>query len=148
MRFIKQQLALWRIVLIIGMTAIAIPIAARFSPTALAIINEQQEYLGQETRNNNEDRVANHSNSSKAGVGQGIERPQDYYDRRRQYWEDRVDRRLEREDEETGDEEDAKDSKDSKDAADEDDADDPVDKEQDIYERRREYWRQRVEREW
>ena len=138
MRFIKQQFTLWRIVLIIGLTAIAIPIAARFSPTALATVIEGQDRLDLQAANDNGDVDAKHSKDRTAAIGHGVERPQDYYNRRRQYWEDRVDRRLEREEEETGDE----------DAADEDDADDAVDKEQDVYERRREYWRQRVEREW
>ena len=38
MRFIKKQMSLWRIVLIIGVSAIAIPIAARVSPTAIAVV--------------------------------------------------------------------------------------------------------------
>ena len=45
MRFIKKQLSLWRIVLIIGVAAIAIPIASRVSPTAIAVVKERQDYL-------------------------------------------------------------------------------------------------------
>ena len=115
MRFIKKQLSLWRIVLIIGVAAIAIPIAARV-------------------------RVATKPQSDEE-----------------EYWSRRVERRLDRRqeylDRQTGDDKDdaeAKD-KDSKDAADdEDDADDIVDKESrsKIYERRREYWRKRLDDEW
>jgi hypothetical protein len=98
---------------------------------------------------------------SKAALGEGVAPPQDIlYDRRSQYWDKRVLRRLEsREeylDEQTKDDNDAdaKDSKaakdkgqKSKDAADDEDYadDDNVDKE---LERRREYWRKRLDRDW
>jgi uncharacterized membrane protein YdbT with pleckstrin-like domain len=71
-----------------------------------------------------------------------------------EYWSRRIERRLDRRqeylDRQTGDDkddEDAKDSKDSKDAKDDDgdDADDVVDKD---IERRREYWRKRLDDEW
>lgn len=159
MRFIKKQLSLWSIVLIIGMAGIAILIAARVSPAAIAVHKERQDYLEQKTAAHNEDAYAKHSRDSKAAVGLGVARPQDdYYDRRREYWDKRIERRLEsREeylDEQTKDDNDAdaKDSKaakdkDSKDAADNEDYadDDNVDKE---IERRREYWRQRLEKDW
>jgi uncharacterized membrane protein YdfJ with MMPL/SSD domain len=159
MRFIKKQLSLWSIVLIIGMAGIVILIAARVSPTAKAVVKERQDYLDQKTTAHNEDAYAKHSKDSKAAVGLGVARPQDdYYDRRREYWDKRIERRLDRReeylDEQTVDDNnaaDAKDSKaakdkDSKDAAaDEDYADDNADKE---IERRREYWRQRLEKEW
>jgi uncharacterized membrane protein YdfJ with MMPL/SSD domain len=159
MRFIKKQLSLWSIVLIIGMAGIVILIAARVSPTAKAVVKERQDYLDQKTTAHNEHAYAKHSKDSKAAVGLGVARPQDdYYDRRREYWDKRIERRLDRReeylDEQTVDDNnaaDAKDSKaakdkDSKDAAaDEDYADDNADKE---IERRREYWRQRLEREW
>jgi hypothetical protein len=159
MRFIKKQFSLWRIVLIIGVAAIAIPIAARVSPTAIAVVEERQQ-----ANADNEEADAKHSKDNKAAVGEGVARPQDddYYDRRRRYWEKRVERRLDDEnlDEQTGDDDedaDAKDSKSAKDkdknkdkdskaaADDEDDADDNVDRE---IERRREYWRKRLDREW
>jgi hypothetical protein len=119
MRFIKKQLSLWRIVLIIGAALIAILIAARVRVATKAQVNEQEDYWARR-------------------VERRLDRRQEYLDRQ------------------TGDDNDdadAKDSKDSKDTADdEDDADDTVDKDvkaqQDIYERRREYWRQRVEKEW
>ena len=162
MRFLKKQLSLWRIVLIIGMAGIAILIAARVRSTAKAVVKERQDYLDQKTTARNEDAYAKHSKDSKAAVGLGVARPQDdYYDRRREYWDKRIERRLDRReeylDEQTGDDKedadvkDAKDSKaakdkDSKDAVDDEDyADDNVDKE---IERRREYWRQRLEKEW
>jgi len=162
MRFLKKQLLLWRIVLIIGMAGIAILIAARVSPTAKAVVKERQDYLDQKTTAHNEDAYAKHSKDSKAAVGLGVARPQDdYYDRRREYWDKRIERRLDRReeylDEQTGDDKedadvkDSKDSKaakdkDSKDAVDDEDyADDDVDKE---IERRREYWRKRVDRDW
>jgi len=163
MRFIKKQLSLWSIVLIIGMAGIAILIAARVSPTAKAVVKERQDYLDQKTTAHNEDAYAKHSKDSKAAVGLGVARPQDdYYDRRREYWDKRIERRLDRReeylDEQTGDDKEDADVKDSKDskaakdkdskdaAADEDYADDDnVDKE---IERRREYWRQRLEKEW
>jgi hypothetical protein len=162
MKFLKKQLSLWRIVLIIGMAGIAILIAARVSPTAKAVVKERQDYLDQKTTAHNEDAYAKHSKDSKAAVGLGVARPQDdYYDRRREYWDKRIERRLDRReeylDEQTGDDKEDADVKDSKDSKagkdkdskeavdDEDYADDNVDKE---IERRREYWRQRLEKEW
>jgi hypothetical protein len=159
MRFIKKQLSLWRIVLIIGAAAIAIPIAARVSPTETAVVTERQDYLDHQTTADNDSKDAKAGKDSKAAVGEGVVRQQDdYYDRRREYWEKRVERRLDEEymDEQTVDDNNAdsttKDKKDSKNAADDEADADIVDKdveaEQDIYERRREYWRQRLEREW
>ena len=60
----------------------------------------------------------------------------------------RVERNLD--EEENGDDEDAKDSKDSKAKDDEDKADsnDKEDSEEDAIERRRDYWRDRLDREW
>ena len=112
MRFIKNQFRLWRIVLIIGVAAIAIPIATRVSPTATAVVKEQ-DYLHQQTTVDNEDADAKHSNDSKAAVSEGVARHQDddYYERRRDYWEKRVERRLDRDeeylDEQTADDKDA-----------------------------------------
>src|SRR4030095_15527637 len=161
MRFIKKQLSLWRIVLIISVAAIAIPIAARVSPTAIAVVKERQDNLDQQTTAVNEDSDAKHSKDSKAAVGKGVAWQQDdYYDRRREYWEKRVERRLDREeylDEESVDDNDAdakeskanKDKKDSKaDKDDGDDEDDSLDQEAERIERRREYWRQRLDKEW
>jgi hypothetical protein len=159
MGFIKKHLSLWRIVLSIGVAAIAIPVASRVSSTAKAVVEERQDYLEQKTAASNEDAYTKYSKGSEAVVGPRVARPQDdYYDRRREYWDKRIERRLEsREeylDEQTKEDNDAdaKDSKaakdkDSKDAADDEDYadDDNVDKE---IERRREYWRQRLEKEW
>ena len=150
MRFIKKQLSLWRIVLIIGAAAIAIPIAVRVSPPAIAADKEQQGYLNHQTTAHNEDAYAKHTEVSKAAVGPGVAALQDdYYDRRREYWEKRVERRLDDEDlDETVDDNDA-DAKDSKaDKDDGDDEDDSVDQEVERIERRREYWRQRLDKDW
>jgi hypothetical protein len=150
MTFIKKQLSLWRIVLIIGLTAIAIPIAVRVRATGIAAVNQRHENPAQPTANETEDN-AKHSTGSKAAVGPGVgSQDDDYYERRREYWDKRVERRLDRLEDEDEDA-DAKDSKaakdkDSKDAADdEDDEDDDVEKE---VERRREYWRKRLDKDW
>ena len=58
MRFIKNQLSLWRIVLLICVTAIAIAIATRVGPSAIAV-------------------VAKHSKDGKAAVSEGVARHQD-----------------------------------------------------------------------
>ena len=158
MRFIKKHLSLWRIVLIIGVAAIATPVASRVSSTAKAVGAERQDSLEQ-TAAANEDAYTKYSKDSKAVVGPVVARPQDdYYERRREYWDKRIERRLDRReeylDEQTQDDDkdaDAKDSKakakDSKDAADDEDYadDDNVDKEID---RRREYWRKRLDKDW
>ena len=157
MRFIKKQLLSWTMVLIIAVAAIAIPIAARISPTARAVAKERQDYLGQLTTGDNEDADAKHSKDKAAA---GLRQDDDYYERRREYWEKRVERRLDRREEylneQTGDDdEDAKDSKAGKDKKDSkadkddgDDEDDSVDHEGDEIERRREYWRKRLEKDW
>ena len=140
--------------------SLAIPIAARAGANGIAAAYQLQENFAQPTANDNEDN-ANRSKPSKAGVDPRVALPQDdYYDRRREYWDKRVERRLERReeylDEQTLDDEDAeaKDSQDSKSAKDknskdavddEDYADDNVDRE---IERRREYWRKRLDRDW
>src|SRR6476659_10449225 len=135
MKFIKNQLSLWRNLLIINVSAIAIGIAARVRATGIPVVNPRHENLAQPTAGDNEDH-AKHSNLGKAAAGRGVGRPQDdYYDRRREYWDKRVERRLDRREEyldgQTRDDKDdagAK-NKDSKDAADdEDDSDDVGDK--------------------
>ena len=108
MRFIKKRMLLWRLVLIIAMTVIAMPIPAGVSVATKAQSDEEE------------------------------------------YWSRRIERRLDRRqeylDRQTGeDDADAKDSKDSKDADDEDDVDDITDRD---IERRREYWRKRLDDEW
>ena len=147
MRFIKKQLSLWRVVLIIGGSALAIPIAARVSPTAIAVHKERQDYLEQQTTADNEDAGDTHSKDSKAAVGEGVALPQDLlYDKRSQYWDKRVLRRLESLDEDDNDA-DAKNNKVDKD--DGDDEDFSVDKDkQDELERRREYWSRRLDDDW
>jgi len=149
MRFIKKQLSLWRVVLIIAGSAIAIPIAARVSPTVIAVHKERQDYLDQQTTADNEDANdtdATHSKDSKAAASEGVVVPQDLlYDRRSQYWDKRVLRRLESLDEDDNDA-DAKDSQANKDnKGDEDDW--VVERDEEI-DRRREYWRKRLDDDW
>ena len=152
MRFIKKQLSLWRVVLIIGGSAIAIPIAARVSPTAIAVHKERQDYLDQQTTADNEaaddtHSKAKHSKESKAAVGPSVALPQDLlYDKRSRYWDQRVLRRLERMDEDDNDA-DAKDSKADKDDGDDEDYSIDKDKEDEL-ERRREYWARRLDDDW
>jgi len=140
--------------------SIAIPVAARAGGNGIAAAYQLQENFAPPTANDNEDN-ANRSKASKAGVGPRVALPQDdYYDRRREYWDKRIERRLERreeyldeqpldnEDEDAKDRQDSKSAKDknSKDAVDDEDyADDNVDKE---IERRREYWQKRLDRDW
>jgi len=112
MRFIKKQLSLWRIVLIVAVAAIAIPIVARVRVSPKAQVDDEEEYWSRR-------------------IERRLDRRQEYLDR--QTGEDK-------------DDAEAKDSKDAKeDADDEDDADDIVDKD---IERRREYWRKRLDDEW
>lgn len=167
MRFIKKQMSLWRIVLIVGVSAIAIPVATRVSQTAKAVVKERHDYLDQKTSAHNEDAYAKHSKAkhskdSKAAVGLGVAPPQgDFRERRREYWDRRIERRLDRReeylDEQTGDDKDDADNKDRKaakdkdskaaadDEDDEDDKDDNGDRES---ERRREYLRRRLDKDW
>lgn len=158
MRFINK----WRIVLFISIAAIAIPMAADVGASAIRVVKEQQTRPGQQFGNKNEGTdVKRSSNDAKAVVAHGVVRRQDYYDRRREYWEKRVERRLEYEDEygeEPGDDADKADAKDSKESKDSKkdkeskkaskDEDDEVDQEAEMYERRREYWRERLDDEW
>ena len=112
MRFIKKQLSLWGLVLIIAVAAIAIPNAARV-------------------------RVATKVQSDKE-----------------EYWSRRIERRLDRRqeylDRQTGDDKDDSDAKDKDDAdaKDKDDEDDAEDITERDIERRREYWRKRLDDEW
>ena len=168
MRFIKKRIALWHIVLVIGFAAIAIPVAARVSSGRVAAVDDGPVFPEQRSGLVIDLAAKNRSdkNYSRAGknrgdrepgtVTSGGKLPQDYYDRRREYWEKRVERRLEESDE-FDDEEDSKDSKDSKDKKDskadkDDDEDDEVDKEvqdrEELYERRRERWRQTLDEDW
>src|SRR5688572_1362137 len=114
MRSIKKQFALWSIALVIGMAAIAIaiPIAARVSPTEIVVVNERQAYVESQAGAANKVADANDSSDSKATTGKRVGRPQDYYDRRRAYWEDRMDGRMKDLDEEEAgaDSEDTEDS--------------------------------------
>src|SRR4051812_44475005 len=96
MGFIKKQFSLWRIVLIVGAAAVVIPFAFRLSPAAMAIVKERQDYPDRQTIAGNEDAGAKAGKDRQAAAGELVVRQQDdYYDRRREYWERRVERRLE-----------------------------------------------------
>jgi len=135
------EFAPWRIVLVVSVIVIAIPIGARVNPTAKAAFAEHHLIQPSVTKNT-------FARRSKANVSPGVSRrTQDYYDRRRKYWEDRVDRRFEELDEEESggnDDKASEDKKDSKGA----NKEDTVDSEEELIERRREYWRDRLDREW
>lgn len=149
----------WHIVLSIGIAAIAIPIAAHVGVSTISVLNEQQTHPSQQFVNKNEGTDVKRSSNDAKAVDHGVGSRQDYYDRRREYWEKRVERRLEYEDaygEEPGDDAakaDAKDSKETKKEKDskaskKDDDEDEIDQEAEMYERRREYWRERLDDEW
>jgi hypothetical protein len=132
--------------------------AASVDPVTIAVVKQGQTHPEQQAANANENpAVIRNKDSRPAVVGRGIAWRQDYYDRRREYWEDRLERRLDDEefDDETGNDKDAdsKDKKDSKAAKDDkankdDSAESDLDQEEELIERRREYWRDRLDREW
>ena len=87
------------------------------------------------------------------GLDLGAHAQDDLYERRRRYWEDRVERRIDEEegldDEDKADSTDKKDKTGKKDKAKKgDDDEDSLDQEEELIERRREQWRKRVEDEW
>jgi len=141
MRHLIKHFALWDIVLIIGVAAIVMLIAARVSPNATRGVNEHRANVVTPTAHENA--AAKHSSDSKPAVHKSRKQPQDgyYYERRRRYWEDRVERNLD--EEEGSDDEDKADSKAKK-----GDEEDSLDQEEELIERRREYWRQRLDRDW
>jgi len=132
MRCIKNV----NIFLIVGLAALAIPIAAKVDLSKPTVVSELQVSPANHSGND-------HYNAGKAAVGKGLAKPQDYWDRRREYWERRLESDLDESDEnmddESADKNDKADSKDSK------ESDDP---EEEAIERRREYWRQRLDRDW
>ena len=67
MRFLKKQLSWWRIILIIGVAAMAIPIASRVSSTAKAVVKERQDYLDLQSTAANEDADANTEGQTQQG---------------------------------------------------------------------------------
>jgi len=139
----------WRIVLIVAVAVIAIPIAARVSPTQTEFVEPAQVNLYQPTAAHTDVVVTAHY--SKTRVDRSVTPPQDYYDRRREYWEERMERRADYLEQEDGDDEDtakSDDSKDSKDSASDEDEGDSMDQEEELIERRREYWRERLDRDW
>jgi hypothetical protein len=144
MRSIKSRSSLLRVVLITGVAMLAIPIAARVSPTSSTFVTEQQSKSFALIR---EVPFALAKNKvPKITPPKSLSRPQDYYDRRREYWEDRMERRMEHmEEEESGDDNSA-DEEDSK--ASDDDSEESMDSEEELIERRREYWSDRLDRDW
>ena len=140
----------------VSVAAIAIPMAASVEPVTMTVVKQREMHPEQQATNVNEDAAAIHDKDGKpAVVGRGVAWQQDYYDRRREYWEDRIDRRLDDEefDDETGDDKDSDSKKDSKAAKDDkankdDSAESDLDQEEEFIERRREYWRDRLDREW
>lgn len=148
MKFIAKQFSLWRIVLFVGVMAIAIPIAPGFSATVTAI-EERQEYPVQQAGANNEDADTKHGEDSKASIGKSVRQDGYYLERRRRQWKNRVENDL---DDEDSDEDTDDDRNDSRSARDDDDDDDDEDDtsggEYDRLERRREYLRQRLDRNW
>ena len=147
MRFINR----WRIVLIIAVGVIAIPIAARVSPTQAVLVKDRQAQVYQQTTAYTEVPEIAHTNKSEVGVGHRVTPPQDYYDRRRKYWRDRIERRADYLEEEDGNDDDSADSEDSRDqdsAAADDDEGDSMDEEEELIDRRREYWQRRLDRDW
>ena len=151
MRSIKERLALWHIVLIVGITAtIAIPAAtAHIGSTKATIVTEQPEHISQQTGSDNLNAYAGHPNTPRVAVARSAVPPQDdYYQQRRQYWEKRLDGRLDHQDldEDTGDDGDDKNAN----AGDDDDdaSDKNADSEEEAFEKRREYWRERLDEDW
>jgi hypothetical protein len=145
MRLIEK----WRIALIIAVVVIAIPIAARVDPTQTELVEPSHLNLYRPTATNTE--VAKTAHTTKAGLQHRVVAPQDYYDRRREYWEKRMERRADYLEQEDGDDEDAadsNDSKNSKDSASDEDEGDSMNDEEELIERRREYWRDRLDRDW
>ena len=142
MRSIKKRLAHWRLVLIICIAAVAIPIAASvYTPEKAAVMGTNEHLYYQNGIHNdaadaNDTKNKKISDAGKVGrpVGSSVMRPQDdYYERRRQHWEKRLDNRLEHRDEYL-DEENGDDN-------DDDFGDDDID-------RRREYYRDRLDEDW
>jgi len=140
MRSITKLLASGHIVLIVGIAAITIPVMARVYLPAKAVVDEQPEYLDQHFGNQGDKaefkeskvKVDPKARAEDHAAGSRVKRVQDdYYERRRQHWERRLDNRLD--DEEIGDDS---------------DSDVDIDRQQDVYERRREYYRERLDEDW
>ena len=149
MRMIKKRFATYHIGLMIALAAIAIPVAADFDSMTERVSGEPQACADQ-TAGVTESADAEESRAGRVAVFRTVAPPQDdYYDLRREHWEDRLESRLEYREEylegQTGDKDDDADAEDSKAGKDDDDS---VDQEHDVYEQRREYWRNRLDKEW
>lgn len=154
MRSIIKQPLLWCVVLII----VVLPVVAHVGSASRPSVKSSARHSSPR----NEVARAHVTAMTKAITRHVAKPPQDRYDRRRQYWEDRVDRRLERRQEYLDGEVSSSKSKSNKrsSAANDDEEDDEDDEEDDAgggssgrddmdrVERRREYWRDRVDRNW
>ena len=129
-----------KIYLIIGFAAVAMPIAAHVGRSTLDVVGEPQAVPVVPVE-------ITQPKASRSAIGKSLTRPQDYWDRRREYWERRLESDLEDSDmdDEDSDKNDKADGEDSKNSKTEDDG---ADSEEDSIERRREYWRQRLDRDW
>ena len=128
-----------KIYLIVGFAAVAMPIAAHVGRSTLDVVSEPQAspvVLA----------VNAHPEGGRSAIGKGYARPQDYWDRRREDWEKRLESDLDDSDmdDEDTDKNDKANGEDKNSKAE----DDGADSEEDSIERRREYWRQRLDRDW
>jgi hypothetical protein len=143
--------SLWRTLLIIGVAVIAIPVTARISSNTPTFVPEQQANIYSRVEST-EDQHANKDSVPNLAPGHPQGLPQAYYNRRRQYVEDRVERRIDRRqeylDRQTGDDEDSAGADDEDGGDDEDASSDRGYDEEDRIESRREYLRDRAERRW
>ena len=138
----KKQLMLVHLVLMIGIAGAAIPMASGVEVEKTAIVHQDlvqaKEQLPQETVGRD------------SAVRGPVAAQDDRYERRRRYWEDRLERELDEEEgPDDGADEDKADSKESKDDKakkdDKGDSDEEVERE---IEQRREYWSRRLDRDW
>jgi len=147
MRFINTRSSLLLTLLIVGVAVVAIPIAASDRSTTTTVVKERHANLYQQVGAV----VENDWSISKVTHGHAAGMPQAYYNRRRQYLEDRVERRMDRRqeylDQQTGDDDDSSAGDDGDDEEDDASSDRNSDDE-DRIESRREYFRQRADRGW
>ena len=155
MRSNRKNSVLRRVLLIIGLALVGISIASHVASRAQEPSDELQVNLSPPTQN-----VFTGASAvdERKAVSVAIRRTapaQSLYDRRRRYVEDRVERRLDRRQEyldrqSGGDDEDEDSGGDDSDMGDDDSSadDEDLDAEVERVERRRENWRQRVDRNW
>jgi len=152
MRSLIKQFALRDVVLIAGVAALVTLITVRVSPSTTSVVSLPDAEPSKSTADENA--AVNHNGHVKLIGRNALTHAQDdLYERRRRYWEDRVERRIDEEegldDEDKADSTDKKDKTGKKDKAKKgDDDEDSLDQEEELIERRREQWRKRVEDEW